>query len=321
MIRQSKSLMIWPLLSPSVGFEGHLRRLFRPHVEVRITLSRRLLRAQVLLIRGQRQARALGELRDPPVQELAVVGDEVERPEPRAEPADVGQHRDQAAGQQQRRPARETPPRPDHHHQVEQCGDQHQQVGFPDQRGGGDQQAGHGGRCLADRLTLPHQHDQRDHDQERRADVGEDVLLEVELEGVEQHGDGRQRGQPAPGAEVEAGRVDQHRRGQPEQVLHRHDRRQVVGQHGRDEQYRVAAGAQPVRNPLPDDEVVRVLKVPLAVREDQRLLVGQLDHGAQCGGAHGDDGEQPVLAQCPPAAAGQLASEAPGLGERRPGQA
>ena len=73
--------------------------------------------------------------------------------------------------------------------------------------------------------------DQRGGNQERRADVGEDVLLDIELERVEQHWDGRHRGEPAPAAEVDENRVDQHGRGQPEQVLRERNHDEVVDQH------------------------------------------------------------------------------------------
>ena len=305
MIRRSKSWMTWSLVHPGRHFEGPLRRMWRPHVEVQVALRRRLPRAQRLLVPGQRHARAVGELRDPPVHELAVVIDEVEPSVRHLMPAQVAEHREQEAGEQQRRPPREAAPGPDDSRQVEHGREHHDQIGFPDDRGRGEQQPGHGGRRLADRAVFPYQHDQRRHEQERRADIGEDVLLDVELERVEQDRDGRQRGQPAPGAEVDQNRVDQHGRGQPEQMLHHGDHREVAGQHRRDEQQRVAAGAQPVRRPVAVNKVPGVHEVPLAVREDQRRLVGQLHHGAQRGGASRHDREQPVPAQAAPGSAGR----------------
>ena len=151
---------------------------------------------------------------------------------------------------------------------------------MPDVRGDGQQQPRDHGRHLADLAALPHQHDQRGGHQERRADIGEDVLLDIELERIEQHRDGRQRGEPAPAAEVDEDRVDQHGGGEPEQVLREWDHDEVVDQHRRDEQQRVGAGAQPVRSPVPGNVLLGVLQVPLAVREDQGRPVRQQHHGA-----------------------------------------
>jgi hypothetical protein len=64
--------------------------------------------------------------RDPPVQELAVVVDEVESSVRHLMPAEVTEHREQKAGEEQRRPRPEAAPGPDERakaHSVSDCGE------------------------------------------------------------------------------------------------------------------------------------------------------------------------------------------------------
>ena len=179
---------------------------------------------------------------------------------------------------------------------------------------GGEQQPGHDGRRPADRVTFPHQDDQRRDEQERRADVGEDVLLDVELKGVEQHGT-IASGQPAPGAEMDENRVDQYGRAQPEQVLYGSDHGEVVDQHRRDEQQRVAAGAQPVRRPVSVD------KVPGVLRGTARCPGRSTPAGRPAARQRGARSAHPATtakSQCrrstPPAASGELGVRYVGMG-------
>ena len=128
-------------------------------------------------------------------------------------------------------------------------------------------------------------------------DVGQDILLEDELQRVEQHRDAGHGREPRSDAEADQHRVHQHGRGQPRQVLRQRDDPQVVQQHDRDDQDGVPALPQGVRAPLPHGEVMRVLQVPNAVREDQRRVVGHEHHGPERGPEDQQRREQPVPLQ------------------------
>ena len=277
--------------------------------------------AQRLLVGGQVQPLAGGEVRDPAVQERAAERGEVPLAVRGVEPAEIADHRDQEAPGQRRQPGEQAAPRADGDQHVQGGRDDHDQHFVPERHGQPEEQPA-GGRRKPAVLSVswvllafpwplraflrpfpsPDQDDEGGHDQEDGPDVGQDVLLEDELQRVEQHRDGGHGREPRPDAEADQHRVHQHGRGQPRQVLRQRDDPQVVQQHDRDDQDGVPALPQGVRAPLPRGEVMRVLQVPNAVREDQRRVVGHEHHGPERGPEDQQRREQPVPLQpaaCP----------------------
>jgi hypothetical protein len=142
----------------------------------------------------------------------------------------------------------------------------------------------------------PDQEGQRGDEQEDGPGVGQYVLLEDQLQRVEEHRDGGYRRQPSPGPEPDQHRIHERGRGQSHQVLGQRDDPQVVQQQHRDDQDGVAALPQRVHAPAPVGEIMRVLQVPDAVREDQGRVVGREHDRPQHGREQEQRREQPVPA-------------------------
>ena len=282
---------------PGRGVESPLRRLRVPGVEVRVAQRGRLGGAERLFVGGQAQPLAGGEVRDPAVEERAAERGEVPLPVRGVEPAEIAGHRNGEAAGERRQPFQPAPPWPGRHKHVEHGRDDHDQVLVPERHRQPEQQPGDGRRDPAALFFLPPDQDgQGGHDHQDGPGVGQHVLLEHQLQRVEQHRDGGGGREPPPHAEADEHRVDQHGRGQPGQVLRKRDDPQRVQQRHRDDQDGVPALPQGVGTPLPGGEVVRVLQVPHAVREDQRRMVSQEHHGPQRRRKHEQGREHPMPA-------------------------
>jgi hypothetical protein len=273
--------------------ERPLRGLRIPGVKVRVALRGRLGRAQRLLVGRQVQPLAGGEIGDSAVEERAAEASEAQLAVRGLEPAEVAGHRDEETAGERGQPYDEAPPRPHGDQHVHHGRDDHDQLFVPERYGQPEKQPA-GGRMPRSPSTVPDQDGQGGHDLQDGPGVGEDVLLEDELQRVEEHSDGGQRREPRPGAEPDEHRVDQCGRGQPHQVLRQRDDPHGVQQRHRDDQDGVAALPQRVHAPVPVGEVLRVLQVPDAVREDQRRVVGREHHGPQRGREHEQRPEHPV---------------------------
>ena len=218
----------------------------RPHVEVVIALRRGLRGAQRPFVGRQPQPGTVGELDHPAVQERPVVAGQAPLPVGGREPARVARDEQQKRAGQDATGRRQPPPRPHGDREVEQSRDDQHHIGHPGHRGGTQQKPGGGHRPPPRPAPVPDQYDQRGEHEKRGADVAQDVLLQVELERVEQHRDGRQRSQPAAAAPVGEDRVDHRALGQPERVLRQRDQEQRMKRGRRDEQDGIAARADRV---------------------------------------------------------------------------
>jgi hypothetical protein len=212
----------------------------------------------------------------------------------RVEPPQVADHRHQEAPDERGQPGQQPPPRPDQDQHVQHGRHDHDQVLVPERRGYAQEQPGPGRGQPPRPFLFPDQEGERRHDHERGPDVAEHVLLEDQLQRVEQDGDAGQGGQPRPRPEPEENGVHQTGRGQPGQMLGQRDQPQGVRQRLADDQDGVSALPHHVRAPRSAREVVRVVQVPHAVREDQRRAVGEQHHAPQPGREHDQQREQPV---------------------------
>ena len=287
---------------PGRGMEGPLRRLRVPLVEVRVAQRGRLRGAQRLLVGGQVQPLAGGEVGDPAVEERAAEGGEVPLAVRGVEPAEIADHRDRkhpvsaASRVSMRRRGRTATSTYRAAGTIMISMSSLNVTASPrsSPQAAAGSQLSLVWRVSAGPFPPPDQDDEGGHDQEDGPDVGQDVLLEDELQRVEQHRNGGHRREPRPDAEADQHRVHQHGRGQPHQVLRQRDDPQVVQQHDRDDQDGVPALPQGVGAPLPRGEVMRVLQVPNAVREDQRRVIGHEHHGPERGREDQQRREQPV---------------------------
>ena len=296
--------------------ERPLRRLRGPGVEVRGALGRGLGGAERLLVAGQVQPGAGGEVGHPAVQERTVEAGESGCAVRGVEPAQIGRHRDQEAAGQHGQPLDQAPPRPDGHGQVDDGRDDHDQLFVPERHGHSEQQPARRRwppartRVPVRRCLRPDQDDQCRHQQEHGPGIGQYVLLENQLQRIEQDRDGGHRGQPGPDAEADQYRIDEHGRGQPDQMLDQRDDPQVMQQHDRDDQQGIAALPQPVDRPAPVGEVLCVLQVADAVREDQCRVVRREHHGPQRRREQQQRRDQPVPPQPAPRPEAQAAGSA-----------
>ena len=282
--------------APRLAGDAHVRRHVhvvdrrerRPRVLLdREPLADRLGRAEHPLVGGHREVRAVGERRHPRVQEVPV--EPVQRIDPivSVKPGRVGHQ-----GQRER---------DDHHGDVgdadaqeeqrEHRGHQHELGHRARERGGGERRPGERGRDRPDARPPQEQHarGQEQHLEER---LGEDLLLEVELHGVEQDRRRGERGEPAPNPEPDEQRVDHDRDTEPEQVLHERDDLEPEAQRQDPQEGRIAERPQRSRA-----EVRPVGEVADRVREDQRRPVGPERARTQDGAEHEQGRELPVGAR------------------------
>ena len=263
-----------------------------PHVVVgaRALGGRARIAQDAALGPAERHVLAAREVRHPPVQEVAVVRGEGERPLRRAAvPGGVADERER-----ERRQKRERPHRPAAHDRKHERGRDQRQAHRPRQAGGGEQHArrdadGDGGPAA------PQEHAQGGGDQQREERLREDVLLDVQLVRVEQDGRSRDAGPDRADAEPAHEGVHQHAGGEAQQVLHRRDGGQVVDHEHGPQKRRVSE--RPDRLRLEPGGVLEVGE-RVAVEEERRPVRDLHDDAQRCRG-HEQRGEQPVAGDDP----------------------
>ena len=248
----------------------------------------RRVRAERPLVPGQPQGGAVRGLRHPAVDGAGRVGGQREAVQLRVGVVPVtGRQNRQREGQAQQPGLLEPrPPAWRHDQQVAQRGQDEDLADLPGGGRGAQGQASHHDQPRR-RGGPPEQRDHAGHDQRLEHDVGHDVLLDLQLVGIEQDRGGGQGRQPARHAAAQQQQVDGDGHAQAQQVLYDRDHVQVAEREHRLERQlvagRVVAG-------------VGVQQVLGRVDVEQRRAVGDLGEDAQHQAGREQYGEQPVLA-------------------------